>query len=172
MNKKEAAELAQKFANGCIAFRVRALNRMITNLYDATLKPFGITVNQTTILAMLNLIGEAGPGEIGQVLVMEKSTVSRNLERMRKNGWIEAAARDGGIARIITVTPAGRKLLAELYPEWEKAQASAARLLGEEGVAAVQTLHRVVRRSTATTNTGAARDTEAFGNSEESEVNV
>jgi DNA-binding MarR family transcriptional regulator len=147
MKKKAAILLAQNFANDCIAFRVRALNRVITNLYDAVLKPFGITVNQTTILAMLTLVNEARPGDIGRKLHMEKSTVSRNLERMRKNGWIAVAAPDGGSARVIVVTPAGRKLLADLYPEWERAQALAARLLGDEGVAAVQTLHHAVQRT-------------------------
>jgi DNA-binding MarR family transcriptional regulator len=144
MNKKESTRLAQAFASDCIAFRVRVLNRVITNLYDSVLKSFGITVNQTTILAMLTLAGRARSGEIGKELHMEKSTVSRNLERMRKNGWIEVAAGDGGPARHVTVTPVGRKLLASLYPEWEKAQAAAARLLGDEGVAAIQSLHAAV----------------------------
>jgi hypothetical protein len=48
MNRKDTTRLAQTFADDCIAYRVRALNRVITNLYDAVLKPFGITVNQTT----------------------------------------------------------------------------------------------------------------------------
>jgi len=148
MNQKEAAKLGQTFANDCIAFRVRALNRVITNLYDGALKPFGITVNQTTILAMLSLAGAAGPGKIGRALVMEKSTVSRNLERMRKKGWIEVAAGDGATKQIIRATSEGRKLLAALYPEWERAQAAAERLLGSEGVAAIQALHETVRKTT------------------------
>lgn len=147
MNKKDTARLAKKIASDCIAYRVRVLNRVITNLYDTVLKPFGITVNQTTILARLTLVSKARPGAIGKALRMEKSTVSRNLERMRKNGWIEVAAGDSGTARVITVTPAGRRLLADLYPEWEKAQAAAARLLGAEGVTAVQTLHEAVERT-------------------------
>jgi DNA-binding MarR family transcriptional regulator len=48
---------------------------------------------------------------------MEKSTVSRNLERMRKIGWIEIAAGDGGTARVVMVTPAGRRPFADLQPE-------------------------------------------------------
>ena len=147
MNKKEAAALAQKFSGDCIAYRVRVLNRVITHLYDSALKPFGITVNQTTMLAMLTLVGKARPSEIGRALHMEKSTISRNLERMRKKGWVEVAVGAGGPARVVTVTPAGRKLLAALYPEWEKAQAAAARLLGDQGVAAVQTLHAAVRQA-------------------------
>jgi hypothetical protein len=65
MNKKEAAALAQKFAGDCIAYRVRALNRVITHLYDLALKPFGITVNQTTMRAMLILVGKFRPGDCG-----------------------------------------------------------------------------------------------------------
>lgn len=148
MIQENTTRLAQNFAAECIAFRVRALGRLITNLYDSALKPFGITVNQATMLAMLTLVGEAGPGRIGQKLVMEKSTVSRNLERMRKNGWVEFAARDDGARQVIAVTPAGRKLLADLYPEWQRAQAAATRILGAEGVTAVHTLHEAVRRST------------------------
>lgn len=147
MNKRDITRLAGTFATDCIAFRVRVLNRVITNLYDSALTPFGITVNQTTILAMLTMVGEARPGEIGKELQMEKSTVSRNLERMRKKGWIEVAAGDGGTARVLTVTPAGRKLLAALYPQWRKAQAAAARLLGDKGVTAVKTLHAAVQRA-------------------------
>jgi len=56
------------------------LNRVISNLYDAVLKPFGITVNQTTILAMLTLVSEARPGRIGKELHMEKSTISRMID--------------------------------------------------------------------------------------------
>jgi DNA-binding MarR family transcriptional regulator len=63
------------------------------------------------------LVGKARPGGIGRVLPMEKSTINRNLEGMRKNGWIEVAAGDSGPARTAAVTPAGRKLPAALYPE-------------------------------------------------------
>ena len=134
-------QLARKLADECIAFRVRVLNRVVTNLYDAVLKPFGITVNQTTILAMLTLAGEVTSGKIGRELSMEKSTVSRNLERMRNNGWIETT--DQGIR----VTAAGRELFASLHPAWEQAQADAERLLGGNGVGAIQDLHQTLREA-------------------------
>ncbi|AMV73638.1 MarR family winged helix-turn-helix transcriptional regulator [Desulfuromonas carbonis] len=134
-------QLARRLADECIAFRVRLLNRVVTGVYDAVLKPFGVTVNQTTILAMLTLAGEVGPGAIGRELAMEKSTVSRNLERMRKNGWIETTA--GGVR----VTAAGRALFSSLHPAWEQAQADAERLLGEAGVGAIEGLHQSLRQT-------------------------
>ena len=139
MEKITPTELAERLAGECIAFRVRVLNRVVTNLYDAVLKPFGITVNQTTILAMLTLAGKVTPGEIGRELVMEKSTVSRNLERMRKNGWIETTERG------IRVTVAGKELFTALHPAWEQAQVEAEALLGEAGIGAIQGLHQTLR---------------------------
>ena len=146
MNKQATQKLAQVMGDECIAFRVRALNRVITNLYDAALQPFGITVNQATMLIMLSLVGEATPGRIGQVLIMEKSTISRNLDRMKKQGWIETSGRDGGKEQVVQVTPAGRTLLTMFHPSWERAQQQAAELLGGSGVSAVHTLHEAVRR--------------------------
>jgi DNA-binding MarR family transcriptional regulator len=146
MNNKAAQKLAQVMGDECIAFRIRALNRVITNLYDAALAPFNITVNQATMLIMLSLVGEATPGRIGQVLIMEKSTISRNLDRMKKQGWIETAGREGGKEQVVRVTPAGRTLLAAFHPNWETAQQQAAELLGGNGVSAVHTLHEAVRK--------------------------
>ncbi len=147
MDEKRTAKLADAMAAECIAFRVRALNRVVTNLYDAALDSFGITVNQATMLIMLSMVGQAGPGRIGQVLIMEKSTVSRNLDRMKKQGWIEAAGVNGGKEQVVSVTAKGGKLLAAFHPAWEKAQKRAVELLGVRGVSAVHTLHKAVRRT-------------------------
>lgn len=147
MDKGKTVKLAHVMGNACIAFRVRALNRVITNLYDAALEPYGITVNQATMLIMLSMVGEASPGRISKGLFMEKSTVSRNLDRMKKQGWVEAKGRDGGKEQFITVTPAGRKQLSAMHGVWQKAQKEAARLLGKEGVSAVHALHEAVRRT-------------------------
>ena len=80
------------------------------------------------------------------MLFMEKSTVSRNVDRMRKKGWIDVAGKDDGVSQIVTVTPKGRKLLAAAHVEWKKAQKQAAELLGEEGVAAVLRIHDSLRQ--------------------------
>ena len=66
---------------------------------------------------------------------------------MRKKGWLEPTAGDSVTVRSVTVTSAGRKLLAALYPEWEKAQVAAARNFGAAGVTAVQTLHEAMERT-------------------------
>jgi DNA-binding MarR family transcriptional regulator len=146
MTEKEASKLAKAIAADCIAVRVRLVNRVITNLYDHALQPLDIKINQATILVMLSCSGEASPGDIGRVLLMEKSTVSRNVERMRKKGWIDVAGKNDGSAQVITVTPKGRTLLAAAHVEWKKAQKQAASLMGNKGVAAVRRLHDALKQ--------------------------
>ncbi|HEX9113062.1 MAG TPA: MarR family winged helix-turn-helix transcriptional regulator [Nitrospirota bacterium] len=149
MNEKEAEKLAKAVAAECIGVRVRILNRVITNIFDHALQPLDLKLTQGNILVMLSLYGGASPGDIGKVLLMEKSTVSRNLERMRKKGWIDVASRDDGQAQVVSVTAKGRELLKAAHVAWKKAQKEATQLLGEEGVSAVHNLHETVSRKRA-----------------------
>jgi DNA-binding MarR family transcriptional regulator len=148
VDEKEVRKLAKTVAGECLALRIRFLSRVITKLYDRALKPLGIKSNQGTILVFLELSGESGPSDIGNFLQMEKSTVSRNLERMRKKGWIEVRSKDDGISQVITITAKGRKLLAAFYREWVKVQKKASNLLGGDGVAALRKLHDIVTEKT------------------------
>ena len=143
MDEKETTEIAKAIAADCIAVRVRFVNRVITGLYERPLKPFDIKTSQMAMLVMLSVRGESTPAEIGRALRMEKSTVSRNVGRMRKKGWLEVTNRDNG--QVIRVTPKGTVLLSALYGEWAKAQGHARDLLGEEGVASVRELYDTLR---------------------------
>lgn len=144
MNAREATKLAKFVAADCIAYRVRLLSRVITGIYDRALLPLGLKVNQANILTMLSLTEQASSADIARVLLMDKSTVSRTVDRMKKNGWISISSLGDGASQVITVTPQGRELLAKAHTQWEKAQKQAAELLGEEGVAAVRRIHDTV----------------------------
>ncbi|HPA16725.1 MAG TPA: MarR family winged helix-turn-helix transcriptional regulator [Verrucomicrobiae bacterium] len=144
MNEIEASALAQLVGAECIAYRVRLLNRVITGIYDRALRPLGLKANQANILVMLLLSERASSADIARVLMMEKSTVSRTVDRMKKNGWISVEGLGDGPSQVITVTPEGRKLMAAAHGNWKKAQKQAAELLGDEGVAAVRKLHDAI----------------------------
>ena len=48
-------------AKTCIAGRIRLLNRVVTNIYDAALRPFGLKISQGNILIMTGKMGVANP---------------------------------------------------------------------------------------------------------------
>jgi DNA-binding MarR family transcriptional regulator len=145
MDERETTKIAKTIATDCVAIRVRFVSRVITNLYERALKPLDIKISQVTILVLLSVRGESSPGDIGRILQMEKSTVSRNVGRMRKKGWLEITNRDGRLSQVVTVTPKGRKLLTAFHAKWAKAQKAACELLGEEGVSSVRKLYDTLR---------------------------
>jgi DNA-binding MarR family transcriptional regulator len=147
MNERESSKLAKKVADQCLAYRVRFLNRVVTNIYDRALQPLGIRANQANILTMLSLSDGASSADISRVLLMDKSTVSRTVDRMRKNGWIHISGQSNGPTQVISVTAEGRKIMAAAHAKWEKAQEQASELLGERGVAAVRMLHDILRKA-------------------------
>jgi DNA-binding MarR family transcriptional regulator len=75
---------------------------------------------------------------ISRVLRIEKSTLSRDLELMKKKGWLESDPPDGGRSQTIRLTPQGAKLLAKIGPTWERAQAEAKALIGDDGEQAIR----------------------------------
>ena len=117
----------------CIAVRIRLLSRMVTNIYDSVLSPFGVKLNQISILVFVHLAGEVGYDALCKRLRMEKSTASRNIERMKKKGWISIASAKEGRRRFLRITPAGEVLLGKVHGAWEGAQKKALNLLGREG---------------------------------------
>jgi DNA-binding MarR family transcriptional regulator len=129
---------ADQVRRECFAVRLRLLNRVITRIYDDALRPLGVTVNQMNILAVVENMSEAEPGVIGRFLHMEKSTVSRNIERMRRQGWLSAKAGSDARRMVLSATARGRALLAKAMPLWNQGQEQVRELLGEAGIASVK----------------------------------
>src|SRR3954447_21656731 len=87
--------------SGCIATRVRLINRVVTAVYDEALRPFGLRVSQANILVAVARRGEVRPADICRVLRIEKSTLSRDVEVMKGNGWLESDPPSGGRNQVL-----------------------------------------------------------------------
>jgi DNA-binding MarR family transcriptional regulator len=120
--------------NGCVALRLRFLNRVVTNLYDDALRPLGLTIGQLNLLVVTAKLGLAQPAMVCDLLQLDTSTLSRNVERMRANGWLEAVPGEDARTQPFRLTTRGRKLLERAAPAWEQAQRRATEALGDEGV--------------------------------------
>ena len=137
MATKKRRGAAEEIARDCIAVRLRALNRAVSALYDEALRPHGLRVGQLNLLVAIARMGVARPSDVCRVLQMDKSTLSRDVEVMRRNGWLEVDDSAGGRARPLRVTAEGQALLEAVLPAWRRAQEKAEALLGEPGAAAI-----------------------------------
>jgi DNA-binding MarR family transcriptional regulator len=143
MNEDGVDDSTEAMVGECIAVRLRTLNRAITALYDDALRPHGLRIGQLNLMVAIAKLGTARPGDLCRVLRMDKSTLSRDVEVIRRNGWLEVDDSGGGRSRPLRLTPKGRGLLRAVTPAWQSAQAKAKSVLGEDGS---NTLARVVDR--------------------------
>jgi DNA-binding MarR family transcriptional regulator len=135
MDNQENSRAIDTIARNCIAVRLRLLNRVVTNLYDDALRPLGLKVSQLNILVVAAKLGLARPAEVCDILHLDTSTLSRNVERMRAHGWLEVVPDDDARAQPFRLTPQGKRLIEKAVPAWEEAQRQAKELLGDEGIA-------------------------------------
>ena len=121
----KSATSIETIASACIAGRLRLLNRVVTNLYDDALRPFGVKLSQGNVLAVTAKLGVARPAEVCAALELDTSTLSRTVERMVANGWLEILPDDDGPAHPFRLTEAGKRLMEKAIPAWEQAQGQA-----------------------------------------------
>ena len=133
-----AEDVARTMAEQCLAIRSRRLSRVVTRLFDAALRPLGLTPAQLTVLVVVERGGPAAPSVVARALDVDKSTLSRNLRRMVAAGWVRERS-DGALKRV-ELTRAGRELLAAAHPLWRRAQQRAHDLLGARIVDALMHL--------------------------------
>src|SRR3954451_10321319 len=135
---KDDMPAAQVIAGACLGGRLRTLTRAVTALYDEALRPHGLRVGQLNLLVAVARMGTARPGDLCRFLRMEKSTLSRDVELMRRNGWLEVDGSSDRRARPLRISAAGRALLEAVVPAWRQAQERADAMLGVEATSAIR----------------------------------
>jgi DNA-binding MarR family transcriptional regulator len=123
------AQLAE-VASECTLLGIRQASRAITQIYDAAFAPIGLKGNQFTLLAAISKMGEPTITRLGEGLVTDRTTLTRNLAPLERAGLVRVLVGADRRSRIVTVTPRGSERLAQAYPLWKRAQA---RVVGAMG---------------------------------------
>jgi DNA-binding MarR family transcriptional regulator len=116
----------------CLCGNFRRASRALTQLYDDALRPTGLRATQFTILQVLSRAGELFQGELGQILAMDSTTLTRTLRIMSREGWIAERRGADRRERWLRLAKAGRDQLNRALSRWEKVQAQLKRQLGEK----------------------------------------
>ena len=86
----QRAELAH--CTSCACFSLRKVTRAVTQLYDEMLRPAGLRGTQFSLLVAVQMAGPVGVTRLAELTVMDRTTLTRNLELLQKQGLIEIAA--------------------------------------------------------------------------------
>ncbi|MGW9685733.1 MarR family winged helix-turn-helix transcriptional regulator [Flagellimonas sp. 2504JD1-5] len=121
----------------CIGSRLRRLSRVADGHIRRFLGEYKITENQLTILFTLHELGLVEQGKVGEVLCLERSTVSRNVKLLEKRSLLERSAE---YRPEIQLTKKGMNLVKELIPQWEMAMDILVDKLNDDGLQSLQKL--------------------------------
>jgi DNA-binding MarR family transcriptional regulator len=105
----------------------------VTQRYDQQLQPAGIKTTQFTLLQALTRTGSISQGNLGELLGLDSTTLTRTLAPLRRKGWIETKpGQDRREVRLTLTAEGKRKYLSALH-YWQSAQRQLRRVLSEAG---------------------------------------
>src|SRR6202142_4513708 len=116
----------------CMCGSFRRASRALTQLYENALRPLGLRATQFTILQALSLAGEVTQSQLGEMLAMDSTKLTRTLRIMDREGWIAERRGEDRRERWLRLSKAGEAQFKRAVPAWEKVQSRLRRQLGEE----------------------------------------
>lgn len=137
-----------KEARSCAAFNLRRASRAVSAAYDAGLAPTGLRSTQFAILTAVAGLQPAPVGDIARMLVMDQTTMTRNLRLLAREGLVDVPARGPKREKRVTLTPLGERKLKAAMPVWRALQA---RFDEAFGVQKWRELRRELQRATTLT---------------------
>jgi DNA-binding MarR family transcriptional regulator len=83
------------------------------------------------------MFGERGAtlGALARALVMDRTTLTRNVRPLEKSGLLRVArSPHDSRTRVVSLTRAGERMIEAAYPAWEQAEERVRKLLGSRRV--------------------------------------
>jgi DNA-binding MarR family transcriptional regulator len=117
----------------CLCSSFRRTARALSQVYEEAMRPTGLRITQFTILQALARTGEVKQGRLGEILVMDSTSLTRTLRIMLQQGWIAERRGEDQRERWLKLSKAGETKLKFATASWEKVQARVQAKLGEAG---------------------------------------
>lgn len=118
----------------CLCLHLQRAARAIARRFDQAFRSVDLTSGQFSLLMSLNRPQPPSIGDVSRLLAMDRTTLTANLKPLERRGLVEVAndAVDRRTRRL-SLTAAGRELLAAAVPLWRKTHADIEQLIGEPG---------------------------------------
>lgn len=102
----------------CNCAAVRSAARAVTKAYDDVLRPLELRMTQYSILSKVAKEGQLALSDLADRMVMDRTTLARNVKPLEREGWIEVAVGADRRERLLSVTATGKALLERARPLW------------------------------------------------------
>ena len=109
-------------AETCGCLNIRKASRVVTQLFDEALEPIGLRSTQLAILVTVAAHGPASIAKLSRELVMDPSTLARNLQPLLNLELLDKTAGPTGNRKLISLSEKGITTITDAIPLWEAAQ--------------------------------------------------
>lgn len=117
----------------CFNLKVRQASRVLNNHYDGYLRELGLTIAQFSILRTLFYMKQASQKDLQEVLVLQQTTLTRNLKPLMRDGFIQTSrSPDDGRITLVSLTDEGIELFRKARKQWQRAQEGVSAKLGDK----------------------------------------
>ena len=106
----------------CAGYNLRRTSRVVTSLFDCALEPTGLRSTQVAILQMIVVKDAPSIARLAREMVMDPSTLTRNLRPLIREGYVDLIKAPRGRAKVARLTDSGRAKLDEVMALWKEAQ--------------------------------------------------
>ncbi len=109
----------------CLCTAARRRSRDLTRAFEKAMRGSGVRGTQFTLLATLVQTGPMPTTRLAGFLGLERTTLTRNLGPLVRDGFVRIDEADDRRVRKVTITPSGEETARRAYPFWKKAQDAA-----------------------------------------------
>ena len=129
----------------CNNLALRQAARQVSQLYDRYMAEVGLRGTQYSILSKLNRIGPMPIGKLADVMVMERTALSRAIGPLERHGLVTVGEGPNKRTRRVALTAAGEAKFRAAQVQWRKAQKVFENAFGADNAASLRTtLRRVI----------------------------
>jgi DNA-binding MarR family transcriptional regulator len=116
----------------CACFNLRKASRAITQCYDEAFRSLGLKVTQVGLLNAVNRLGPVTVSSLAEIIVMDRTTLSRNIRPLEDQGFIHTEPGEDRRERVLSLTKKGKGLVEKAYPLWKDVQGRIAKQFGKQ----------------------------------------
>jgi DNA-binding MarR family transcriptional regulator len=118
--------------DACLCLHVQRAARALARRFDEAFRPLDLTNGQFSLLMSLNRPQPPTIGSVASLLAMDRTTLTAALKPLERRHLVKVAVdKEDRRSRLLTITPAGRALLAKAFPIWRQTHAEVEKHLAE-----------------------------------------
>jgi DNA-binding MarR family transcriptional regulator len=133
----ERSAKVRKGLETCVCFNLRRAARLLTQRFDAALRPAGLRMTQFSLLALLAAGGDTPMLKLASSAGMDRTTLTRNLRFLTKRKWANVRRGQDNRERWVSLSDQGWNALMAAIPRWRAANEAWARHLGRSRTTAL-----------------------------------